>query len=167
MVNVFGDLIREFQTSKFTNPPSGSPSPEQGMREAMVFIGMSNSTKEWILYRISQDLLTSGVDATKLVYINFTNERLQGIQKINFQDILTSYFEIYPEYRDRTDIHFFFDEIHEIPGWDKFISQLLKEGHMQIYLTGSSNKMLSQEVADSFKVSFTGSFKIGQSNQGS
>ena len=69
----------------------------------------------------------------------------------NFQDIIKAYFELYPNYLHRSDIHFFFDEIHEVDGWQKFIRRLLDQEKMKIYVTGSSCKMLSKEIASSLR----------------
>lgn len=51
----------------------------------------------------------------------------------------------------KEDLQFFFDEIHEIEGWQKFIRRLLDKEKMQIYLSGSSAKMLSKEIATSLR----------------
>ncbi|NGX53638.1 MAG: hypothetical protein K1000chlam4_00354, partial [Chlamydiae bacterium] len=48
-------------------------------------------------------------------------------------------------------IHFFFDEIHEVSGWERFIRRLLDNETINIYLTGSSAKMFSKEIATSLR----------------
>jgi hypothetical protein len=156
MVTVFRQLIQEFHGSDFTEPLSPPPAPAVG-REAVLFIGMSKSEREWIGYQIRQDLLENGIDATQVVHINFGDERLKGISKSNLQDSVTSYFEAYPEYQESSDIHFIFEDIQEIPGWETFILQLLEETRIHIYIMGSANKTLSKEITSTFKeIHFTG-----------
>jgi len=154
MVQLFEEIIKEFQASYIPTPIRRDifvPSFLDNVRKALVFIGMRRSGKTWMLYQLIKDLLAQGVDISKVVYINFEDERLSDMQKDNFQDILTAYFQLYPDYIQRKDIHFFFDEIHEIPLWEKFIRRLLDQCHMNLYITGSSAKMLSKEIATTLR----------------
>lgn len=154
MKELFKELIADFhawQLPTLTRRNFDLPKLPKGVRKAFAFIGMRRSGKTWGLYQIMQDLMADGLDAHKLLYINFEDERLAAMQKNNFQDILAAYFELYPQYLHRGDIHFFFDEIHEIDGWEKFIRRLLDQEKMQIYVTGSSCKMLSKEIASSLR----------------
>jgi hypothetical protein len=48
---------------------------------------------------------------------------------------------------DKKDLFFCFDEIHVVPGWEKFIRRLIDTEDMQICITGSSAEMLSKELA--------------------
>jgi len=121
------------------------------LRKAQVFVGMRRSGKTWILYQIMQDLLLKGSNQSKMLYLNFEDDRLNGMTADNFQDILDAYFELYPQYIGHDDIYFFFDEIQEVSVWEKFIRRLLDQENMSIYITGSSSKMLSKEIATSLR----------------
>lgn len=154
MKNLFKELIATFHTSDIPLPckrQTTIPTLPKDLRKAQVLIGMRRSGKTWSLYQVMHDLMADGLDKSKLLYINFEDERLSDMQKENFQDILHAYFELYPDYLNRTDIYFFFDEIHEIEGWEKFIRRLLDQEKMQLYITGSSSKMLSKEIASSLR----------------
>jgi len=49
------------------------------------------------------------------------------------------------------DLIFYFDEIQNINGWEKFIRRLLDKEKMSIFITGSSSKLLSSEIATSLR----------------
>lgn len=154
MKDIFREIIKTFHRSDLPMPNRRDillPFFPKEVRKAHVFIGMRRSGKTWTLYQIMQDLIAEGVDFSKMLYINFEDDRLCDMRISNFQDLLKAYFELYPEYADRSDIHFFFDEIHEVDGWEKFVRRLLDQGHMKIYITGSSSKMLSKEIASSLR----------------
>jgi len=154
MKELFKELIVDFQLSALPLPNRRDislPNLPENVRKAFVFIGMRRSGKTWALYQIMHDLMQQGIDRTKMLYINFEDERLCDMKKENFQDILKAYFELYPNFLHREDIHFFFDEIHEIAGWEKFIRRILDAEKMKIYITGSSCKMLSKEIASSVR----------------
>ncbi|MCE5294926.1 MAG: ATP-binding protein [Chlamydiales bacterium] len=154
MKNLFKELIATFHASDIPVPSkrqNAIPHPPKDLRKACVLIGMRRSGKTWSLYQVMHDLMAKGLEKSKLVYINFEDERLSDMQKENFQDILHAYFELYPDYLNCKDVYFFFDEIHEVEGWEKFIRRLLDQEKMQLYITGSSSKMLSKEIASSLR----------------
>ena len=127
------------------------PQLPKNVRKALVFIGMRRSGKTWALYQIMHELIAAGLELSKILYLNFEDDRLGDMQTHNFQDILHAYFELYPEYLHRSDIHFFFDEMQEKEGWEKFIRRLLDQEKITLYITGSSAKMLSKEIASSLR----------------
>ena len=154
MKNLFKELIASFHNSEIPIPckrQSSVPILTEKLRKAYVLIGVRRSGKTWSLYQLMHELMAKGITKSKLLYINFEDERLVDMQTKNFQEILEAYFELYPEYLNRSDIYFFFDEIHEIDGWEKFIRRLLDQEKMQLYITGSSSKMLSIEIASSLR----------------
>lgn len=49
---------------------------------------------------------------------------------------------------DESDIHYVFvDEIQDVDGWERVIAELVARKDCDIYITGSSSKMLSSELA--------------------
>ncbi len=114
--------------------------------KANVVIGMRRTGKTFFCYQKMQELIADGVSITQMLYINFEDDRLLGFTIRDFQAILDVYYGKYPEHRD-TQCHFFFDEIQSIAQWELFIRRLLDTENVQIYLTGSSSKLLSTEIA--------------------
>ena len=88
-------------------------------------------------------------DITNVIYINFEDERLE-LTSGNLNIIIESYFELYPNKREQ-DLFFFFDEIQEIKGWERFIRRLYDTITKNIFITGSSSKLLSKEIAASLR----------------
>lgn len=67
-------------------------------------------------------------------------------------DILVEeYFRLYPELRTAQRCTFFLDEIQTIVGWELFIRRLLDTENIEIFISGSSAKLLSREVATSMR----------------
>ena len=93
-----------------------------------------------------QELVAAGISITQLLYLNFEDDRLLGFTIHDFQAILDVYYSKYPSLRD-TRCYFFFDEIQSIAQWELFIRRLLDTENVQVYLTGSSSKLLSTEIA--------------------
>lgn len=153
MKDIFKQLIIDFQNTVLPTPIPREvvlPSLPPALRKAIVLIGMRRSGKTWVLYQWINALKASQGNLQKIVYINFEDDRLTGVEH-SLQPLLDAYFELYPQYINAPDLHFFFDEIHEVPGWEKFIRRLLDQENIKLYLTGSSAKMLSKEIATSLR----------------
>ncbi|MBU4337801.1 MAG: ATP-binding protein [Actinobacteria bacterium] len=73
-------------------------------------------------------------------YFNFDDERLINFTVKDFQILLEVFIELF----DKQSI-FYFDEIQNIEGWERFIRRLYEKGN-KIYITGSNAKLLSQEL---------------------
>ena len=88
-------------------------------------------------------------EKSNIIFINFEDERLD-ITGIELDLILQVYQELYPKSRLES-CYFFFDEIQNISGWEKFIRRLFDTVSKHIYLTGPNSKMLSTEIATSLR----------------
>ena len=91
-----------------------------------VVTGLRRAGKSTLLYKIVRDLVESGVDWNRIIYINFEDERLA-----EFSTQLGYYF---------------FDEIQNVNGWEKFARRLADAGE-RVWITGSNAKMLSSQIA--------------------
>lgn len=116
------------------------------VRKAWVLMGMRRSGKTWLAFQHMQLRMRQGFNKETNLYINFEDDRLLGIQIEHLQGILDAYFELYPNHIQNPNLFFCFDEIHVVPGWEKFIRRLIDTEKMQICVTGSSAEMLSREL---------------------
>lgn len=108
-------------------------------------IGARRSGKTYVLYKAIQEVLNSGIDKKKILFLNFEDERLE-FQTKDLDLILQAYSELFPE-TDLKDVYFFFDEIQNIKGWEKFIRRIFDTKSRKIFITGSNSKLLSTEIA--------------------
>jgi hypothetical protein len=127
------------------------PSLPSGVRKAFVFIGMRRVGKTFLMYQDMRQSLTFGLEKEKLLYLNFEDDRLSGFKVEDFQTILDVYFQLYPHLVDAEDLRIYFDEIQNIDGWEKFIRRLLDKEKMTLFITGSSAKLLSKEIATNLR----------------
>ncbi len=109
-------------------------------------MGMRRSGKTWMAYQHILHRQKQGFPKESNLYINFEDDRLAGFGIDDFQTLLNVYFEMYPQFANSKELFFCFDEIHVVPGWEKFIRRLIDTEQMQICITGSSAEMLSKEL---------------------
>ncbi|HLP62500.1 MAG TPA: ATP-binding protein [Candidatus Deferrimicrobium sp.] len=112
-------------------------------------IGARRSGKTFYLYQLMAELLKQNCEKTHLLYINFEDERLD-FNREELDLILQAYRELYPNV-NLQEVHFFFDEIQNIDGWDKFIRRIYESLGKNIYITGSNSKLLGKEISTSLR----------------
>jgi predicted AAA+ superfamily ATPase len=108
-------------------------------------IGPRRAGKTYLMYQ----LISKIPDITNVIYINFEDERLERTAK-NLNLIIEAYFELFPDKKE-SDLYFFFDEIQEIEDWEKFVRRIYDTISKRIFITGSSAKLLSKEIATSLR----------------
>ncbi len=106
-----------------------------------ILTGQRRAGKTWFMFGLVQDMVKDGEPIEKVLYINFEDERLIGLDVNGLDSILESYRELFPH----TPM-LFFDEIQNIPGWQKFARRVADQG-FRCYITGSNANMLSNEMA--------------------
>jgi predicted AAA+ superfamily ATPase len=150
MKNIITQFIDDFHERTLPElvPRSKAFSEVKGMAD--VVIGMRRTGKTWFCYQKIKDLLASGIKKEEVLYLNFEDDRLLEFNLHHFQQILDVYFGKYPEHR-KTRCYFFFDEIQRIDQWEMFIRRLLDTENIQIFITGSSSKLLGSEIATSLR----------------
>lgn len=115
--------------------------------KASVCIGVRRCGKSTYMRQIIGKLLKRGVQRTSLVHLNFFDDRLHGLGRDNLGLVTEAYYSLYPEKKGAEMVHFFFDEIQAVTGWESFVDRLMRTEKCEVFLTGSSAGMLSKEIA--------------------
>ena len=102
---------------------------------AQVVIGVRRSGKSILCQNV---LRNSG---EKFAYVNFDDERFDGITSEDLDNILEVLYKINGDFNV-----LFLDEIQDVDGWHLFVNRLLRKG-MRLLITGSNAKLLSAELA--------------------
>jgi hypothetical protein len=118
---------------------------------AIAVIGMRRSGKTFFLWQCLADQLAAGTPRESLVFLNFEDDRLAGMEASDLSFLLEEYFRLHPEFRDQTQVTLFLDEIQLVPGWESFARRILDSEKVRLFLSGSSASMLSREVATSMR----------------
>lgn len=120
-------------------------------RESIVTVtGIRRCGKSSLLGLTINRLLQNGVLPEQILYIGFDDERFASMQTSDFDEILQAYREMYPT-RSLKDVYMFFDEIQLVEGWELFVLRVFKNYCKHIYITGSTAKMLSGEMASALR----------------
>lgn len=123
--------------------------PIRGKAHAVV--GMRRAGKTWFLHQCLADRLAAGSPRDALVSLSFEDERLAGLDAARLHWVLEEYYLRCPQHRDRRLVTFFFDEIQNVPGWETFVRRILDDEKVEVFVSGSSARMLSREIASSLR----------------
>ena len=119
--------------------------------KALAIVGMRRSGKTTFLWQILADYLKEGVDRNSALYFNFEDDRLAGMELDDLDVLVEEFYRIYPEGRSGIRSVFFLDEVQVVSGWERFVRRLLDTETLDIFLSGSSARLLSREVATSMR----------------
>ena len=115
--------------------------------KATAVIGMRRAGKTSLLWQILGDRLARGTPRDGLLYFSFEDERLAGMEAGDLGVLVEEYYRLNPHWRDRQRATFFLDEIQVVPGWEGFARRVLDSEQVDLFLSGSSARLLSREVA--------------------
>ena len=115
-----------------------------------VLVGVRRCGKTYRLYQEMHGILEAGYDLRSILYFNFEDERLKPYDVSILEDVIETYYAMNP-WAKTEGAFFFFDEIQEIPDWGIFMRRMVDTQVATIYVTGSSSKMLSTQVASEFR----------------
>ena len=112
-------------------------------------IGVRRSGKSSILFDLINRLRAS-VARENIIYLNFEDDRLFPLRLEHLDLILEGFYELYPAKRDEK-IYLFLDEVQVVEGWELYIRRIYDTLNVGIFVTGSSAKLLSSEIATSLR----------------
>ena len=111
--------------------------------KASVLMGIRRAGKSTYIRKLIADTVP---DKESVCWLDFADDRLIALQSEEPGQIADAYYQLYPENHGRTVV-FFLDEIQLVNDWALFVNRLQNTEDCRIYITGSSARMLSKELA--------------------
>lgn len=99
-------------------------------------IGPRRAGKTYYLFQLSRKV-------KDYIYLNFEDSRLYGLTHKDLREIIRVFIEVY----GKEPRYLFLDEIQNLKGWEIIVRELHDLRKYRIFLTGSSSKLLSKEIA--------------------
>jgi len=149
MKDIFKKLIIDSQERIYTNIIERDYIIPTDTNKIVSLIGVRRSGKTYMLYSII-DKLRRVVKRENIFYINFEDDRLFPITLQDLDGLIEGYYELYPDKRDEK-VYIFLDEVQNIKGWELFVRRIYDTLNVQLFITGSSSKLLSSEIATALR----------------
>ena len=123
MKSVFHDILTE---REFTQPLRYVPRTQTFAtlsHKALAVIGIRRCGKTTFLRQIWDALSRKEtIDSSRLIYVNFFDERLFNLQASQLHEMLDAYYELHPQAKSAQPLFFFLDEIQMVPGLETGLS---------------------------------------------
>ena len=113
-------------------------------------IGMRRVGKTHRLYQKINQLLASDVDSTCIFYLNLEDDRLPSLEKGMLARLVDKFYELFPQNHQR-HCWLFLDEVQNAADWPQVLRRLLDTKDVSLYVSGSSAKLLSKEIATTLR----------------
>lgn len=115
-----------------------------------VAIGMRRSGKTYFLFQTIRQLLEGSVPLQRILYLNFEDDRMLPMDHKAMGKMIDEWYTLNPKNHDSC-CYLFLDEVQNIDGWPLVLRRILDTKNIQIYVTGSSAKLLSKEIATALR----------------
>ena len=117
---------------------------------AKVAVGIRRSGKTYFLFQTMRELLSQDIPIDRLLYLNFEDDRLLPIDQKKMGEMVDALYTLQPDLHNHR-CFLFLDEVQNVEEWPVVVRRLLDTKDMEIYITGSSAKLLSKEIATSLR----------------
>jgi predicted AAA+ superfamily ATPase len=116
------------------------------IKRVISIIGPRRAGKTYFMFQQIGKLLNEGIEKERILYVNFESDLLVGVTVEDLRKMIEIFYEIYPTNKNKK-VYLFLDEIQNVPNWEKFVRSIMDFENVQIFISGSSSKLLSKEVA--------------------
>jgi hypothetical protein len=113
-------------------------------------IGPRRTGKTYLMYKLINDLKVSDINRNQMVYLNFENPLFYDLNFKQIREIIELHWSLFPETTNKK-LHIFIDEPQVIKNWEVAIREIYDNFNCHIFITGSSSKLLSKEIATSLR----------------
>ncbi len=118
--------------------------------QIITITGVRRCGKSSMMKIAANKIYNSGVNREQILWINFDDERLDGMATEELDDVIQAYREMFPD-RDLSSVYIFFDEIQTVPKWELFVLRLYKTYTRNIFISGSNARMLSSQLSTALR----------------
>lgn len=113
--------------------------------DIVALVGLRRAGKTTVLFQLMDVLTARGTPEQAILHFNFEEPAIASRLSVELLD------EIYQSYRGEVypvgQAYVFFDEIQNVPGWEKWVRTRSETEDIKIFVTGSSSKLMSRELA--------------------
>ena len=115
------------------------------LHKVNIIFGVRRSGKTFLLYNLFKE------NKDHALYIDFEDERLKDVSASDLEKIKDCFLELKPHLLKDRRVTFLFDEIQSVDEWEKFARRVVEREGINLYVTGSSSKMMPLKIHTSLR----------------
>ena len=138
-----------FQWKEFKIPKTLQRDVSINLRTNFItaIIGPRRAGKTYLCFQEIKKLINKKISKENILYINFEDEKLLNANAKDIDNLLNAFYEL-SDVNTKQKIYLFLDEIQNVKNWDVWVRRIHDMNkNIKIILTGSSSKMLSNELS--------------------
>lgn len=113
----------------------------------MAVIGVRRGGKTSFLQQQRADRISEGRPPESQLLLGLEDERLVGLTAPDLGWMIEEHEREYPDLRRNRLLTVYLDEVQLVEGWESLVHRLAETGEVELFVSGSSAKLLSREVA--------------------
>jgi predicted AAA+ superfamily ATPase len=133
--------------------PDGTPRLVHGTvrlpGKVTAVVGARRAGKTTFVHQLRRERLAGSAEVL-VPYVSFEDERLAEVEASQLGFLVDELARRIPS-AARGSVLWCFDEIQQVPGWERFVRRLLDSGTAEIVVTGSSAALLSSEIGTALR----------------
>jgi uncharacterized protein len=119
--------------------------------KAFAVIGVRRGGKTSFLDQCRADRMSAGRPRESQLLISLEDERLEGLTVADLGWLIDEHARQFPGLSTTGQMTLYLDEVHTVPGWEGLVRRLMDRGGIELFVSGSSARLLSREVATSLR----------------
>jgi uncharacterized protein len=119
--------------------------------KALAVIGVRRGGKTSVLANERDRRIGAGSPPASQLLLPLEDDRLLGITAAELSWLLDEHARQFPELRATVPLTLYLDEIQVVANWESLVRRLIDSGTVELFLSGSSARLLSQEIATSLR----------------
>lgn len=132
-------------------PPSGLTARDirlpQVPGKALAVIGVRRGGKTSYLHHLRAKRIAEGWPMASQLIIGLEDERLTGMSAQDLGWMVAEHERRFPDARQGGPVSVYLDEVQLVPGWESLAHRLVEARRFELFVSGSSARLLSREVA--------------------
>lgn len=119
--------------------------------KVLAVVGVRRGGKTSFMRHHAAAQVAAGRPSESQLFLSLEDERLFGMTAADLSWLVEEHGRQYPALLEPGARTIYLDEVHLVPGWETYVRRLVDEGIREIFVSGSSAKLLSREVATSLR----------------
>jgi predicted AAA+ superfamily ATPase len=119
--------------------------------KALAVIGVRRSGKTSFLFQCRAERLAAGSPREAQLHLALEDERLAGLSAVELGWMIDEHARRFPGLRESGGLTLYLDEVQTVPGWEGVVRRQMDQGGVEVFVSGSSARLLSREVATSLR----------------
>lgn len=148
---ISSDLLRAKLAEALTAPPPALTRRDVRLPgipgKPLAVIGVRRGGKTSFMHQLRADRIARGRPRESQLMLGLEDERLVGMTALDLGWVIEEHTRQFPTIRADGLLSLYLDEIQIVDGWESLVHRLVEAKDVEIVISGSSAKLLSQEVA--------------------